>query len=346
MFNKMMITGHAGFIGSNFLDYAYEKKLAKHFILIDAGLTGSNLGYVRHYSRNENCTMYKRNLADSILYSQLAMGGHDDIDCIVNFAAESHVDRSIDDGIPFIKNNVLAIGELLEFARDLKNLKVFLQFSTDEVMGQRVESGDSFKPYDRKTPRNVYSASKSCQEEMAFGYAITHGVPLVTTRCTNIYGPNQFPEKLLPVIIHKLYNGEKIPVYGQGLQEREWVYVGDVCWMVSELLRMVTEDGPVDSTMAHDNIFHLGSMKPIKNIDFVSQVIKTYFEMTNRNSLTPVYPQAKDHILYVRDRKGHDFRYDMNCASTHSVGLVPKVSLDEGLRKTISWYLDGFKQKL
>lgn len=337
-FEKLLLTGSAGFICSHLTDYCIKNNLAEHYILLDAGKTGSNFAWIRPYAERKDVTILKYNLAKEDTYFQLLMGRHTDIDCILNLASESHVDRSIVDGIPFVISNVLGTARLFEFAKEhLKKLKVFLQFSTDEVLGQRTIKEGKFKTTDRKMVRNIYSATKSCQEELAFSYRITHRVPTIVTRCTNVYGPRQFPEKFLPVIITKLINKEKIPVYGKGLQEREWVYVEDVIkatlGVVDDFLKKDKEQ-----IIVHENIYHIGGEKTYSNIVFMKQVIDLYMELTNQKEY-----KYEDYFHFVEDRKGHDFRYDLDCTSTHSIGLKPNKMLCDGLRETIQWYIDFYK---
>jgi dTDP-glucose 4,6-dehydratase len=282
----------------------------------------------------------KYDLAKEPTYFQLLMNGHTDIDAIIHLAAESHVDRSIQDGMPFIMSNIVGTGRLLEFAKEyLPDLKIFLNFCTDEILGSRTSLEGKYKIGDPKRVRNVYAASKSCQEELGFGYSITHKIPVITTRCTNVFGPKQYPEKFLPVIITKLINKEKIPVYGQGLQEREWVFVEDVIKALIGVLKHVTDKG-IDSTKAHENIYHIGGERTYANIDFMKKVIDLFCQL-NGNERSTNYDQ---YFKFVEDRKGHDFRYDLDCSSTHDLGLKPMTSLEEGLEKTIKWYLEFYAE--
>jgi dTDP-D-glucose 4,6-dehydratase len=689
-FQKLMITGPAGFIASNLADYCIENELAKNYILLDAGKTGSNFAWIRHYSERDNVQVLKYDLAKEPTYFQLIMNNHTDIDGILHLASESHVDRSIADGMPFILSNVVGTGRLFEFAREyLKQLKIFLMFSTDEVMGQRTAEEGKFKPLDRKMVRNVYcvhpdsivytvdgykqiceieegeeilsskdgknvyrkvlnvwrkqteenflkinhkhgsvitskdhrffiinpnrnkkgqvdhrqdfkslpiqeiraedlksgmwlilnrvirqdhllcsnsellkarflgfyvgngnktilkdgshryinvcsgrehivnyyknlvkncfgndvkpfkhktkecwylrfgnidlwnelnvfglnsreknanniihgsdeyiaeflaglfdadgsfyghvisfssfsetlrnqvkfllrrlgiisthdekykriiisdcksreifsdkikqikhdipmevsrqknmecedyiytpfksselflnnvsemidleieetekyycddilvhnSATKSAQEELTYAYSITHKVPTVITRCTNVYGPRQYPEKFLPVILTKLMNEEKIPVYGEGLQEREWVFVEDVVKAVIGVLKHSLDKG-IQSDRVHENIFHIGGETTYANIDFMKMVIDLYCDLHEQ----PKPTDYEKYFKFVEDRKGHDFRYDLDCSSTHDIGLKPTTSLESGLRKTIQWYLDFYAE--
>lgn len=327
IFNKTLITGAAGFIGSHVSDLLIEKNISREYILLDAGFTGSNFLWLSTYKDKSNVKILKADLSKDETYEYL-----DGIDSVYHIAAESHVDRSINNGIPFGLSNMLGTMKLLEFCKS-QDIKFFLNKSTDEVMGQRLEEEGSFKPFDRKMPRNVYSATKSAQEELGFGYAVTHNLPVVTTRCSNIYGPRQYPEKLLPVVITKVMNGEKIPVYGEGLQEREWVFVKDVAVILYSITMNVMSDK--NYAFGLNSIFHLGSMKPVKNIDFVKTVLQLMGKTDYEN-----------HITYVEDRKGHDMRYDMDCSTTHSIGLEPVTRLGEGLLATIEWYQAYFNDNL
>jgi dTDP-glucose 4,6-dehydratase len=339
MFKKLLITGTAGFVASHLADECIERKLAKKYLLLDAGFIGSNFEWNMPHTNREDVEILKYDLSKPNTYDQLLMANHHDIDGIIHCAAQSHVDRSISDGMPFIFSNVVGTARLLEFAKDnLKDLKIFLNFCTDEAMGQRTEEEGKYKPQDPKRVRNPYAASKSAQEELGFGYAITHKIPVVTTRCSNIYGPRQYPEKFLPVIITKLINGEKIPVYGEGHEEREWIYVSDV---INATIGVVVEalSKGIDSQKAHTNIYHIGGEKTYKNIDFVRGVINMFFNYDENDD-----SKYRQYIQFVQNRKGHDFRYDLDCQSTHSIGLGPKTKLEEGLKKTIDWYRKYFKE--
>lgn len=343
MFNKVLVTGSSGFIGSNLADAIYKEKIAKNYVFLDGGFIGSNKLWMQQYYNCINVSVLKMDLSKPETYNQLIMQGHNDIDCILHLASNTHVDRSISNGIPFVLSNLVGTARLLEFSKNL-NLKVFLNFATDEIMGQRTIQQGAYRPYDRKMVRNVYSATKSGQEELGFGYAITHDIPVMTTRCTNIYGRRQYPEKFLPVIITKLLQGEKIPLYGEGLQEREWVHVDDVCRTVINLLtyfwgkdsseEFVTQD-------AHYNIFHIAGNKTYRNIDFLKLVISKFFMITQNIA------EIKDFDIYfnkIEDRKAHDFRYDLDAEWVKTKIHTPLISIEQGLEDTINWYIDFYKE--
>lgn len=345
MYKKILLTGGAGFIGSNLCRYVIENNLAENVVVIDALKTGSSREWLNDFYDNENFTFLKCDLSDGATYNQLSMQGHDDIDCILHLAAESHVDRSINDAVPFAVSNLVGTTRLLEYARDLGGLRMFLNFCTDEVMGSRTELEGPFQPHHRKMPRNPYSASKSAQEDMGFAYSITHGLPVVTTRCTNIYGPRQYPEKFLPVIITKLIKGEKIPLYGEGLQEREWIHVNDVCSAVEKVLNYYNGEGAEERGFKTEDAFfhihHIAGEKTYPNIDFLKLVIDKYQELSGDE----VYDgwSYDDYFEYVEDRKGHDFRYDLDASSMKMLGWQVETSLEDGLHSTIQWYLDYYK---
>lgn len=345
MFNKVLLTGAWGFIGSTLADKIYDSKIAKKYVFLDAGFTGANRKWMDRFQDDPNVSILKLDLAKESTYNQLKMQGHNDIDGILHLAAQSHVDRSINDAVPFAISNVIGSVRLLEFARELP-IKIFLNFCTDEVMGSRIELEGPFQPHHRKMPRNPYSASKSSQEDFGFAYSITHGVPVVTTRCTNIYGPRQFPEKFLPVIITKLINNEKIPVYGQGLNEREWINVDDACSAVLKLLDFYcgekSGDLMFDPKDAYFHIHHIAGEKTYPNIEFLKKVIDIYESIIGDSH--PENYKYEQYFEFVEDRKGHDFRYDLDASSMTCLGWAPETSLEEGLKSTIEWYLDFFEK--
>lgn len=341
-FKKVLVTGAWGFVASNLADHIYNKGVASKYIFLDAGFIGSNKLWMEPYADKENVTALKLDLSKEETYNRLVMMGHTDIDCIYHLASQSHVDRSINDGIPFFTSSVTGTARLLEFSREL-DLKLFINFSTDEVLGQRTELQGPFHPYERKMVRNPYSSAKSSQEEIGFAYAITHDIPVVTTRCTNIYGPRQYPEKFLPVIITKLMEGKKIPLYGQGLQEREWLHVNDVCSALDVLVDAVLNTNfDLNPTDAHYNIFHIAGEVTYPNIDFMKIVIASYCKLVGKD-----IPQSdsdfEKYFDFVEDRKGHDFRYDLDASSIKRLGWKPNISLQEGIIDTINWYLQFFK---
>lgn len=346
MYKKLLLTGGAGFIASNLLDRLIKEEIAEQYVVVDALYTGSNREWLQDYIADGKIHFIKGDLSNNTTYHALEVRQHTDVDAILHLAAESHVDRSILDGSGFGKSNVLGTMKLLEWSKDL-DLKMFLNFSTDEVMGSRTEAEGPFQPHHRKMPRNPYSATKSAQEDLGFAYSITHGIPVVTTRATNIYGRRQFPEKFLPVIITKLINKEKIPLYGEGLQEREWVHVDDVSNAVIKILEMYCGPGSeglmFDPKDAHHHIHHIAGEKTYSNIEFMKQVIRTYAEINSKTDDVEE-PKFNEYFEFVEDRKGHDFRYDLDASSTKRLGWSTEISLEEGLEETIKWYLKFYEQ--
>lgn len=340
MFKKILLTGAWGFVGSNLADRLYDAKMAEHYVFLDAGFTGSNRKWMDRFQDCRDVSIFKMDLSHQTTHHHLLIQ-HPDIDCIVHLAAESHVDRSIGNGIPFFYSNVIGTVRLLELARELQ-LKLFLNFSTDEVCGTRTAAQGPFQPYERKMPRNPYCASKSAQEEAGFSYAITHGIPVLTTRATNIYGRRQYTEKFLPTIITRLMKGEKIPLYGEGLQRREWVHVDDICNAVLMLLKEVVQpEFDFQAQDAHYNIFHIAGEKTYANIDFMKLVIRTFFEVRDGKTFSEddTYDQFFE---FVADRKGHDFCYDLDAQSMKNLGWDAQISLAEGLQNTVRWFLQYY----
>ena len=237
------------------------------------------------------------------------------VDHVVHFAAESHVDRSIKDGSVFVKTNVLGTHILLKSALEFKVQK-FIHISTDEVYGS-IKSG-SFKETDILTPSSPYSSSKAGSDLLAQSYYTTYGLPIIITRCTNNFGPYQYPEKLIPLFVTNLLENRKVPVYGTGTNVRDWIYVFDHCKAV-------------------DYVLHFGADGEIYNVGGGNE--KTNIEITHK--ILELLGKDESMMEYVTDRKGHDFRYSLNCCKLKELGWDPEYSFEEALEATVKWYIEN-----
>jgi dTDP-glucose 4,6-dehydratase len=237
------------------------------------------------------------------------------IDTVVHFAAESHVDRSIADPSVFVKTNVLGTHTLLEAAKQHKVLR-FIHISTDEVYGSIPEG--SFRETDNLSPSSPYSASKAGSDLLALSYHTTFSLPVIVTRCTNNFGPYQFPEKLIPLFVTNLIDGRKVPVYGTGKNVRDWIHVQDHC-------------------RAIDFLLDKGDIGEIYNIGGGSE--KTNLEITDK--ILAILKKDGSMIEHVRDRPGHDFRYSLDCSKLRALGWKPSFSFEDGLADTVSWYMQN-----
>lgn len=305
---RVLVTGGAGFIGSNFVHHLL-KTTDNHVVTLDsltyAGTT-ENLSEVLDHERHR---FVEGDIRDGELVGDLVK----DCDVIVNFAAESHVDRSIQDAEPFVSTNVDGTRTLLDAALE-HDLDSFLQISTDEVYGT-IESGsvDEDAPLD---PRNPYSATKASADLLSLSYHTTHGLPIIVTRSSNNYGPYQHREKLIPKFITRAAAGETLPVYGDGSNVREWLYVEDNCRAIMTVL----EKG------VPGEVYNIGSGTELTNIDVTERII----EMVGG---------SEDQIEFVADRPGHDQRYSLDATKLRSLGWEPGRSFENGLEETIKHYL-------
>lgn len=307
---KQFITGGAGFIGSNYVRYILNNT-DDEVTVFDALTYAGNLSTMRDVETNSRYKFIKGNICDSAAVSE-AMKGHD---AVVHFAAESHVDRSIDGSEDFIHTNCFGTNTVIDTARKLEVSRV-LHIGTDEVYGS-VEVGSSLET-DPLEPRSPYSASKAGSDLIALAYYHTHGTPVVVTRCTNNFGPYQYPEKAIPLFTTNLLDGKKIPLYGDGLNERDWLFVDDHCSGVHLVLTK-------------------GTLGEIYNIGAGN-------ETTNRvlvNKLLEAFGVGEEMVQYVEDRKGHDRRYSVNIDKITKLGWKKERTLDEALAETVQWYRDN-----
>jgi len=307
---KQFITGGAGFIGSNYVRYILNNT-DDEVTVFDALTYAGNLSTMRDVETNSRYKFVKGNICDSAAVSE-AMKGHD---AVVHFAAESHVDRSINGSEDFIHTNCFGTNTVIDTARKLEVSRV-LHIGTDEVYGS-VEVGSSLET-DPLEPRSPYSASKAGSDLIALAYFHTHGTPVVVTRCTNNFGPYQYPEKAIPLFTTNLLDGKKIPLYGDGLNERDWLFVDDHCSGVHLVLTK-------------------GTLGEIYNIGAGN-------ETTNRvlvNKLLEAFGVGEEMVQYVEDRKGHDRRYSVNIDKITKLGWKKERTLDEALAETVQWYRDN-----
>lgn len=323
-----LVTGGAGFIGSNFVIYMLDKYSDIKIVNLDKLTYAGNLENLKSVENNPNHIFVQGDICDKELVENLFK--EYDIDYVVNFAAESHVDRSIKEPEIFAKTNVLGTVNLLNAAKNdwetevgFKEGKKFLQVSTDEVYGSLGQTGFFMEttPID---PHSPYSSSKAGADLMVKAYADTFKMPINITRCSNNYGPFQFPEKLIPLLINNCLNHKGLPVYGNGMNIRDWLYVEDHC----KAIDMVINNGRLGE------VYNVGGHNERTNI----QIVKTVINYLN-DSVDKEITEAL--IKYVEDRKGHDMRYGIDPTKIkEELGWYPETTFEVGIKKTIQWYLD------
>ena len=310
---KILITGGAGFIGSNFVRYMLDKYTDYEIVNLDALTYCGNLENLSGIEDNSNYTFIRGDITDKELVFEITA----DVDYIINFAAESHVDRSIEDPEIFIKSNVLGTQVLLDAAKEY-NIKKYLQVSTDEVYGSLGETG-YFREDTPLTPNSPYSASKAGADLMVRAYNETFGLPVNITRCSNNYGPYQFPEKLIPLMISNALENKPLPVYGDGLNVRDWLHVYDHCTAIDLVLHKGN----------NGEVYNIGGNNEKMNIEIVKLILQ------NLNK-----PESL--IKFVKDRLGHDRRYAIDSTKIQEeLGWEPKYTFETGIAETIRWYLDN-----
>ncbi len=314
----IIVTGGAGFIGSNFIFYIMKKHPSYKIICIDKLTYAGNLSTLESVMNNPNFKFCKLDICDREGVYKLFE--EEKPDMVVNFAAESHVDRSIENPDIFLKTNILGTGVLLDACRKY-GIKRYHQVSTDEVYGDLpLDRPDLF--FTEETPLHTsspYSSSKASADLLVFAYHRTYGVPVTVSRCSNNYGPYHFPEKLIPLMIINALHDKELPVYGKGENVRDWLYVEDHC----EAIDLILHSGKVGE------VYNIGGHNEMRNIDVVKLICKSL-------------GKSEELIKYVTDRKGHDMRYaiDPTKISTQ-LGWLPKTSFSEGIAKTIKWYLEN-----
>ncbi|MEC0174629.1 dTDP-glucose 4,6-dehydratase [Paenibacillus favisporus] len=313
MGRKMLVTGGAGFIGSNFIIYMLQKYPELDIVNMDALTYAGNLENLSSIQKHPHYTFTATNIMDAEAVESWFQQG---IDIVVNFAAESHVDRSILEPDIFVKTNVLGTQVLLDAARK-HGVTKFIQVSTDEVYGTLGDTG-LFTEETPLAPNSPYSASKAGGDLMVRAYYETFGLPVNITRCSNNYGPYQFPEKLIPLMISRALNEQPLPVYGDGLNIRDWLYVEDHCSAID----LVIHQGKPGE------VYNIGGNNERTNLHIVRTILE---ELGKPESL----------ITHVQDRPGHDRRYGIDPAKiTRELGWKPKYDFESGIKETIQWYLD------
>jgi len=326
---NILVTGGAGFIGSNYIKKTLRENKDINLVNLDNLTYAGNLENLKDVENYVNYSFVKGDINDYEVVEKLFRIYEFDI--IINFAAESHVDRSIENPSKFLQTNIMGTHNLLEIAKNnwkldpknkysknFKSNKLFLQVSTDEVYGTLEDFG-YFNETTPIRPNSPYSASKASADLICRSYFETFGFPVIISRCSNNYGPYQFPEKLIPLVINNSLKGQKIPVYGEGLQIRDWIFVEDHV----DALNLIIQKG------VHGNIYNIGGNNEKKNIDLVLKILEI-LELNN------------DLIEFVKDRPGHDYRYAIdNTKITTELSWKPKYNFNEGINKTINWYIEN-----
>ncbi|MBI5148609.1 dTDP-glucose 4,6-dehydratase [Candidatus Pacearchaeota archaeon] len=309
---RILVTGGAGFIGSNFIKYLLEN-IDNEIINLDKLTYAGNLENLIDIENNSNYEFVEGDICDRKLVDKTIE--RKDIEGIINFAAESHVDRSIDSAIEFARTNFEGTLNLLEIARD-KKIKRFLQVSTDEVYGSTL--GESFRETDSLNPNNPYAASKAAADLLCHSFFKTYNFPIIITRSTNNFGPYQYPEKFLPLMITNIIEGKKIPIYGTGENVRDWIYVEDNCRAIEFIFRKGK----------NGQIYNIAGKNELSNLNLAKIVLSLMNE-------------SEDKIEFVADRKGHDFRYSIDDFKRRYLGSSTPSGQDyftERLKSTIDWY--------
>lgn len=329
----ILVTGGAGFIGSNFV-IDWLRQTHEPIVNLDKLTYAGNLENLASLQGNPRHHFVQGNIGDAALITRL-LANHKPR-AIINFAAESHVDRSIHGPEDFIQTNIVGTFRLLDTARSYWNGlsesdKVgfrFLHVSTDEVYGSLDADEPAFNETSRYQPNSPYSASKAASDHLVRVYDHTYGLPVLTTNCSNNYGPYQFPEKLIPLMIHNAIIGESLPVYGDGQNVRDWLYVADHCTAIREVLR----SGRAGET------YNIGGWNELKNLD----VVHTLCEILDQERPKADGSRYRGQITFVRDRPGHDRRYAIDARKIEcELGWKPIETFETGIRKTVRWYLDN-----
>ena len=329
----ILVTGGAGFIGSNFV-LNWLSTQNEGLINLDSLSYAADLNNLESISENKEYFFIKGSIEDQNLIEQILEKYNPR--AVINFAAETHVDRSIENPEIFMKTNIFGTFHLLNASLkfwkkisldDQKKFK-FLHISTDEVFGSlslEDEKSNELSPY---KPNSPYSASKAASDHLVRAWGETYKLPVITTNCTNNYGPHQFPEKLIPLLIHNCLNNKKLPIYGKGENVRDWLYVEDHCEAIKEVL----ENGSIGET------YNIGGNNEKTNIEIVKTVCSTLDEIKPRKNNS----SYKELITFVEDRPGHDFRYSLDISKIKKeLNWQPQETFESGIRKTILWYLEN-----
>ncbi len=311
---KLLVTGGAGFIGSNFIRDFLNNNLDSQIINLDLLSYAGNLENLRDLENNSRYQFVKGDINDKDLVFSLVKS----VDIIVHFAAESHVDRSIENSSLFVKTNVLGTQVLLEAAR-VNNNKRFHHISTDEVYGSLSLDDPKFSETSNYDPRSPYSASKAAADHLVNSYFHTYKLPITISNCSNNYGPYQYPEKLIPLFITNLIDNKKVPVYGEGQNIRDWIHVKDHNKAVEKIIKF----GKIGKT------YCIGGGNELSNLEITKEILK-------------IMNKGEDMIEHVKDRLGHDFRYAIDYSLiANELNWRPSISFLDGLKETVSWYINN-----
>lgn len=305
---KILVTGGAGFIGSNFVIRLLERYPEIEVVVLDKLTYAGNMENLKPVEKDPKFSFVKGDICDKATVEKLIRN----CDAVVNFAAESHVDRSIEDASTFIRSNIFGVFQLLEACRKF-GVERFLQISTDEVYGS-ADSG-SFTEKSRINPSNPYAASKASADALVNSYFTTYGMPVIITRSSNNYGPRQHTEKLIPKLITNAINDKKLPIYGDGKNVRDWIHVFDNC----DGIMFVLENGKFGET------YNIGGGNEKTNIEIARFILKEL-------------GKTEDIIEFVKDRLGHDRRYSLDCTKAKQAGWEAKINIEDGIKDTIKWY--------
>jgi dTDP-glucose 4,6-dehydratase len=308
---RLVVTGGAGFIGSNFVRYMLRRYDDLEVVNLDKLTYAGNLENLRDIEDDARYTFVKGDICDAALVGETLRGAG----AVVNFAAETHVDRSISGPQDFIRTDVLGTHTLLEAARELEVAR-YVQISTDEVYGST--ESDSFTEESDLAPSSPYSASKAGADLLVLAYHHTYGTPVVITRSSNNYGPWQYPEKIIPLFVTNAIDDQALPVYGDGLHVRDWLYVDDNCAAIDVVLR----------TGVAGEVYNIGGGNEVQNLTLTRRILE-------------LLGKSPDLIRYVADRPGHDRRYSVDCAKVRALGWTPAVDFEAGLERTVTWYRDS-----
>jgi len=306
--NKILVTGGCGFIGSHFIRYAMSHFPSCSIVNLDKLTYSGNAQNLRDIASSRRYQFVKGDINDRILVETAAKG----VDAIINFAAETHVDRSIDDGEVFIRTNVSGVHALLEVTKSLQ-IPVLLHVSTDEVYGS-IARGAAREDC-RLNPSNPYSASKAAADLLIMSYWNTYRIPVRIVRPTNNYGPHQYPEKVIPLFVTNLIENKPLPLYGSGKNTRNWLNVQDTCCAIS----LVLEKGQ------NGEVYNVSGNSEIENIGLAKKLLS-------------MFDKKSDAIQTVEDRPGHDLRYSVNDKKIQKLGFKPQVQFEDGLKETVEWY--------
>ncbi len=311
---KILITGGCGFIGSNFIHYFIEKHPETEVVNLDKLTYAGRKENLQDIENSDNYTFIKGDICNQPDAAKAMQG----CTAVINFAAESHVDRAIADADSFVKTNFFGVKVLCEEARK-QGIERFVQISTDEVMGEITEG--SFKETDALHPRNPYSAAKAAGELLAMSYHSTYGLPVIATRSSNNFGPFQFPEKVIPLFITNLLQNKKVPLYGEGKNVRDWIYVMDNC----EAIDLVLQKGKAGE------IYNIAGGNELQNIQLTKMILAEL-------------GRGEEMIERVKDRPGHDLRYSLDFGKIKKeLGWKPRTAFKEGLHRTVQWYKENEK---